>query len=89
MYDGDFMDTRYDARTDPLTIIALVLAIIGGINWLLVAFGFNLVEAIFGPVATSVLTKLIYILVGLAAIYLIYPLYMMVATRTERPIVRP
>ncbi len=83
------VETRYDARNDPLTIIALVLAIIGGINWLLVAFGFNLVEAIFGPVATSVLTKLIYIIVGLAAIYLIYPLYMMVATRTERPIVRP
>ena len=83
------VETRYDVRNDPLTIIALVLAIIGGINWLLVAFGFNLVEALFGPVATSVLTKLIYIIVGLAAIYLIYPLYMMLVTRTERPIVRP
>jgi uncharacterized protein len=83
------MDTRYD-RTDPLTVIALVLAIIGGINWLLVAFGFNLVEALFGPVTTSIITKLIYIIVGLAAIYLIYPLYLMLAGRTtERPIVRP
>ncbi len=84
------VDTRYDARSDPLTIVALLLAIIGGINWLLVAFGFNLVESIFGPVAVSVITKLIYILVGLAAIYLIYPLYMMLAGRpAERPIVRP
>jgi hypothetical protein len=84
------MDTRYNARNDPLTIIALVLAIIGGINWLLVAFNFNLVEALFGPVATSVITKLVYIIVGLAAIYLIYPLYLMLAGRSaERPIVRP
>ncbi len=88
---GEYMvETRYSASNDPLTIIALVLAIIGGINWLLVAFGFNLVEALFGPVATSVMTKLVYIIVGLAAIYLIYPLYMMLAGRpAERPIVRP
>ena len=84
------VDTRYDARSDPLTIVSLVLAIIGGINWLLVAFGFNLVEALFGPVATSVITKLVYIIVGLAAIYLIYPLYLMLAGRpAERPVVRP
>lgn len=79
-----------NARNDPLTIIALLLTIIGGINWLLVAFGFNLVEALFGSVATSIITKLVYIIVGLAAIYLIYPLYLMVAGRSsERPIVRP
>jgi len=46
--------------------IACWLLIIGGLNWLLVAFGYNLVEAIFG-IGTS-LTKLIYILVGLSAI---------------------
>jgi uncharacterized membrane protein YuzA (DUF378 family) len=80
------MDRR---TTDPLTIIAMVLTIIGGINWLLVAFGFNLVEALFGPVATSVITKLVYIIVGLAAIYLLYPLYLMVTTPSERPVVRP
>ncbi len=79
-----------DVRNDPLTIIALVLAIIGGINWLLVAFGFNLVEALFGPVATSIITKLVYIIVGLASIYLLYPLYLMLAGRpAERPVVRP
>ena len=47
-------------------------------------------QSYFGPVAMSVITKLIYIIVGLAAIYLIYPLYMMLAGRpAERPIVRP
>jgi uncharacterized membrane protein YuzA (DUF378 family) len=55
----------------PLDWIALVLAIIGGLNWGLVgAFNFDLVAAIFG--AGSVVSRLIYILVGLAALYLIY-----------------
>ena len=67
----------------------MILTIVGGINWLLVAFGFNLVEALFGPVATSVLTKLVYILVGISAIYLLYPLYLMLTTPKERPVVRP
>lgn len=50
-----------------LHIIAWVLLIVGGLNWGLVgAFDFNLVDTIFG--AGSVLTRIIYILVGLAAI---------------------
>ncbi|ANN80253.1 DUF378 domain-containing protein [Bordetella flabilis] len=55
----------------PLDWIALVLAIIGGLNWGLVgAFNFDLVAAIFG--AGSAISRVIYILVGLAALYLIY-----------------
>ncbi|OZI63556.1 DUF378 domain-containing protein [Bordetella genomosp. 11] len=55
----------------PLDWIALVLAIIGGLNWGLVgAFSFDLVAAIFG--AGSTIARLVYILVGLAALYLIY-----------------
>lgn len=77
-----------NGRRDPLMIIAATLLIIGGLNWLLVAFGVNVVEAIFGPVATSILTKLIYIIVGLAAIYMLYPLYLWLAGPAERPIVR-
>jgi len=51
--------------------IALVLVIIGGLNWGLVgAFTFNLVDTIFG--AGSMLAKIVYILVGLSALYLIY-----------------
>ena len=77
-----------NSRRDPLLIIAAILLIIGGLNWLLVAFGVNVVEAIFGSVATSILTKLIYILVGLAAIYMLYPLYLWLSEPAERPIIR-
>lgn len=55
-------------RLNALDWIALVLVIIGGLNWGLVGlFGFNLVAAIFGEL--SWLSRAIYILVGLAAIY--------------------
>ncbi len=51
--------------------IAYVLTIVGGLNWGLVgAFNFNLVSAIFGDM--SALSRIIYVLVGLSAIYLIY-----------------
>ena len=47
---------------------ALILIIIGGLNWGLVGlFDFNLVAAIFGE--GSVLSRIIYILVGAAAVY--------------------
>lgn len=49
--------------------VALVLTIIGAINWGLVGlFDFNLVSAIFGSVDTSVLTRIIYGLVGIAGL---------------------
>jgi len=48
---------------------ALVLVIIGGINWGLVGFfSFDLVAAIFGDM--TVISRIIYGLVGLSAIYL-------------------
>ncbi len=51
-----------------INIIALTLVIIGAINWLLVGlFEFNLVDAIFGSL--SVLTRIIYILVGIAGLW--------------------
>jgi uncharacterized protein len=49
-----------------LHIVAFILLIVGGLNWLLFAFGWNLVSAIFG--AGSTLSNAIYILIGLAAI---------------------
>jgi len=51
--------------------IALVLVIIGALNWGLVGIfnGFDLVENIFGEM--SAFSRIIYILVGLAAIYLV------------------
>ena len=45
--------------------ITFVLIVIGGLNWgLWGAFQWNLVEAIFGT-----LTSIVYVLVGLSAIY--------------------
>ena len=51
-----------------LQSIALTLTIIGAINWGLVGlFDFNLVALIFGG-ADSILTKIIYIIVGICGI---------------------
>lgn len=48
--------------------VTAVLIIIGGLNWGLVgAFDFNLVAALFGEM--SVLARLTYLLVGVAALY--------------------
>ena len=49
--------------------IAFILVIIGGINWLLVGFDYNLVDSIFG--VGSTVAKVIYILVGISAIILV------------------
>lgn len=60
---------------------AFVLVIIGAINWLLVGlFGFNLVTALFG--AVPALVAIIYVLVGLAGLFLIYTI-----SRTSREVV--
>ena len=45
----------------------LIFTIIGAINWLLIGlFDFNLVDSIFG--IASILSKIIYIIVGIAGI---------------------
>lgn len=54
-----------------LNCIAMILLIIGGLNWGLVGlFQFNLVQVIFG--AVPMLANIIYIIVGLAALWGIY-----------------
>lgn len=56
-----------------INLLTLALIIVGGLNWGLVgAFDFDLVAAIFGPM--SALSRLVYILVGLSALYQIIPL---------------
>ncbi|RBP41581.1 DUF378 domain-containing protein [Garciella nitratireducens] len=51
-----------------MRIAALVLMVIGSINWGLVGlFKFNLVDAIFGEM--SLLSRIIYIIVGIAGLY--------------------
>lgn len=57
-----------------LNIITLILVIIGGLNWGLVGlFQFDLVAAIFG--VGSMLSKIVYVLVGLSAIWQLVPLF--------------
>lgn len=59
------------AEKNAMDWIAFVLVIVGGLNWGLVgAFRFDLVELIFG--AIPALQRIVYVLVGLAAIYMIY-----------------
>ncbi|WP_423062578.1 DUF378 domain-containing protein [Candidiatus Paracoxiella cheracis] len=51
--------------------IALILVIIGAVNWGLVGIAnFNLVEFVFGGL--TIVTKIVYILVGISGIVLIY-----------------
>lgn len=51
--------------------LALILTIIGGLNWGLVgAFNFDLVAFLFGYM--SALSRVVYILVGLSAIAMIF-----------------
>lgn len=50
-----------------LYYISLTLVIIGAINWLLIGlFNFDLVATIFG--AMSVMSRIIYVLVGIAGL---------------------
>ncbi len=57
--------------TGKLDWVAFVLVMIGGINWGLIgAFNLDLVNAILG--AIPAIEKIVYILVGLSALYMIY-----------------
>ena len=56
-----------------ITTITLILLIVGGLNWGLVGLAnFDLVAALFGEM--SPLSRLVYLLVGLSALWQIVPL---------------
>jgi len=56
-------------KLNVLDWIALVLVIVGGLNWALVGFfSFDLVAYLLGSL--TLLSRIVYILVGLSAIYL-------------------
>jgi len=53
-------------RMKTLNIVALLLLIVGGINWLLVGlFKYDLVASIFG----TGFSRVIYVIVGICALY--------------------
>jgi len=59
----------------PLDRLALLLVIIGALNWLLVGlFQYDLVASLFGGV-NSMVSRTIYTLVGLSGIYSISLLF--------------
>lgn len=54
--------------------LTLLLLIVGGLNWGLIGlFGFDLVAAIFGEM--SVLSRIVYSLVGASALWQLIPLF--------------
>ena len=74
---GHIIDRRMYMKF--LNVVAWTIAIIGAVNWGLIgAFEWNLVDTLFG--VNSLLSRLIYILVGLSGIYLIM-LYPKVSSR--------
>jgi uncharacterized membrane protein YuzA (DUF378 family) len=61
------------ARMRALNTVTLILLIVGGLNWGLVGLAnFDLVAAIFGEM--SPLSRIVYLLVGLSALWQIVPL---------------
>ena len=53
-------------------IITFIILLIGGINWLSIGiFQFDIVAGLFGSQA-AVLSRIIYVIVGLCAVYLLF-----------------
>lgn len=60
----------------PVTWVSKILLIIGGLNWGIVGiWNYNVVEGLLG--AWPVLLQIVYILVGLAALWMLIKLFMM------------
>lgn len=63
--------------------IATLLLIIGGFNWGLVGWlDYNLVDSLFG--VESVISRVIYAIVGMAALYCIYTMIKMLSSLTNK-----
>lgn len=60
--------SKANAGLKVLSTVALVLLIIGGLNWALVGLlGIDLVASVFGTM--TLLSRIVYVLVGLGAVY--------------------
>ena len=63
-------------KKGPIGLIAFILLLVGGLNWGLVGFfKYDLVAAIFGDM--TMLSRIVYDLVGLAALFMIVKKAMM------------
>jgi uncharacterized membrane protein YuzA (DUF378 family) len=81
------MDSDIDHKTDVITKVLMVLAIIGAVNWGLIGFfNFNLVDAIFGGGSaemTSTASRVVYAIVGVSGLVALMLLPKLHATRTS------
>jgi len=65
-------------KLNPIDKVAYILLVIGGVNWGLVGWlEYNLVDEIFG--VGSGISRVIYAVVGVAALYVIYSMVMMMS----------
>lgn len=65
-------------KLNPIEKVAYILLVIGGVNWGLVGWlDYNLVDEIFG--VGSGVSRVIYAVVGVAALYVTYSLAMMMS----------
>ena len=74
--------TAHGTDMNVLDWAATILMIVGGLNWGLVGiFDYNVVAALFGD--KTAITRLVYALVGIAALY---GVYMAVKIASRRPL---
>ena len=57
-------------KLNKLDWVALTLVLIGGLNWGLVAFNWNLVDSLLGMGSQAAM--IVYCLVGLSSLYVIF-----------------
>lgn len=75
-------------KMNPIDWVAMILLIIGGLNWGLVgAFKFDLVSTLFKGAtdmcSDNTVAMIVYILVGLSAIYMLIRALMPSGTKTD------
>jgi len=76
-------------RVNAIDWISLALVVVGALNWGLIGVGYfidanwNLVDMLLGSV--PLVENLVYVLVGLAALYEIYFGWQLYTARHERP----
>lgn len=69
-------------KLSAIDYLALILLIVGGLNWGLVGiFNFDLVAAIFGQM--SLLSRTVYSVVGLSAAYVAMTIFSANSTNSE------
>ncbi len=62
------------AEKNMVDLLAQILVIVGGLNWGLVGIAnMNLVTLLFGSI--PLLVQLVYILVGLSALYMLFKMF--------------